>query len=182
MKQMTFADAGYAGKRMQTRKELFLIEMDQVVPWKGLIALIEPHYPKGEGGRPAYPLMAMLRIHLMQNWFGYSDPAMEESLYETTILRQFAGLHAHSTPSGHPVHQHPATRSTLIRPGSRSAATQVCIVSLKSLSSSISLRVCASIRPSVRSDKRCAPAGRGSRRPRSDRRSVHAICPRASGW
>ncbi|AKF44517.1 hypothetical protein PsyrB_04955 [Pseudomonas syringae pv. syringae B301D] len=69
MKQMTFADAEYAGKRKRTRKELFLIEMDQVVPWKGLIALIEPYYPKGEGGRPAYPLMAMLRVHLMQNWF-----------------------------------------------------------------------------------------------------------------
>ena len=92
MKQMTFADAEYASKRKQTRKELFLIEMDRVVPWKGLIALIEPHYPKGDGGRPAYPLMAMLRVHLMQNWFGYSDPAMEEALYETTILRQFAGL------------------------------------------------------------------------------------------
>ena len=98
MKQMTFADAEYAGKRKQTRKELFLIEMDQVVPWKGLIALIEPHYPKGEGGRPAYPLMAMLRIHLMQNWFGYSDPAMEEALYETTILRQFAGLNLERIP------------------------------------------------------------------------------------
>ncbi|ULT73793.1 IS5 family transposase [Pseudomonas sp. BC42] len=92
MKQMTFTDAEYAGKPKQTRKELFLIEVDQVVPWKGLITLIEPHYPKGEGGRPAYPLMAMLRVHLMQNWFGYSDPAMEEALYETTILRQFAGL------------------------------------------------------------------------------------------
>jgi hypothetical protein len=56
-----------------------------------LIVLIEPHYPKGEGGRPAYPLMAMRRVHLMQNWFGYSDPAMEEALYETTILRQFSG-------------------------------------------------------------------------------------------
>ncbi|WP_347506793.1 IS5 family transposase [Pseudomonas anguilliseptica] len=98
MKQMTFADAEYAGKRKQTRKELFLIEMDQVVPWKGLIALIEPHYPKGEGGRPAYPLMTMLRVHLMQNWFGYSDPAMEEALYETTILRQFAGLSLERIP------------------------------------------------------------------------------------
>lgn len=98
MKQMTFADAEYAGKRKQTRKELFLIEMDQVVPWKGLIALIEPHYPKGEGGRPAYPLMAMLRVHLLQNWFGYSDPAMEEALYETTILRQFAGLSLERIP------------------------------------------------------------------------------------
>jgi IS5 family transposase len=77
---------------------LFLIEMDRVVQWKGLIALIDPHYPKGEGGRPAYPLMAMLRVHLMQNWFGYSDPAMEEALYETTILRQFAGLSLERIP------------------------------------------------------------------------------------
>ena len=92
MKQLSFADAEYAGKRKQTRRERFLLEMDQVVPWSGLIALIEPHYPKGEGGRPAYPLAAMLRVHLMQNWFGYSDPAMEEALYETTLLRQFAGL------------------------------------------------------------------------------------------
>ncbi|GAB3471096.1 IS5 family transposase [Azotobacter salinestris] len=92
MKQLSFADAEYAGKRKQTRRECFLLEMDQVVSWSGLIALIEPHYPKGEGGRPAYPPAAMLRVHLMQNWFGYSDPAMEEALYETTLLRQFAGL------------------------------------------------------------------------------------------
>ncbi|OOG14393.1 IS5 family transposase [Pseudomonas sp. C9] len=98
MKQMTFADAEYAGKRKQTRKELFLIEMDQVVPWNGLIKLIEPFYPKGEGGRPAYPLMTMLRVHLMQSWFGYSDPAMVEALYETTILRQFAGLNLERIP------------------------------------------------------------------------------------
>nr|WP_278450358.1 IS5 family transposase [Pseudomonas lundensis] len=98
MKQMSFAGAEYAGKRKQTRRERFLIEMDQVVPWKGLIALIEPYYPKDEGGHPAYPLLAMLRVHLMQNWFGYSDPAMAESLYETTILRQFAGFHLDRVP------------------------------------------------------------------------------------
>ena len=80
---MTFAEAEYAGKRKQTCKELLLVEMDQVVPWKGLVALIDPHYSKDEGGRPAYPLMAMLRAHLMQNWFGYSDPEMEKALYET---------------------------------------------------------------------------------------------------
>jgi hypothetical protein len=75
MKQMTFADAEYAGKRKQTRKELFLIEMDRVVPWKGLIALIEPHYPKGEGGRPAYPLMAMLRVQWLEGKHWRKDPA-----------------------------------------------------------------------------------------------------------
>ena len=98
MKQITFADAEYSNKRKQTRKELFLKEMEQVVPWKGLIGLIEPHYPRGEGGRPSYPLMAMLRVHLLQNWFGYSDPAMEEALYETTILRQFADLDLNRIP------------------------------------------------------------------------------------
>lgn len=60
MKQMTFSDAEYAGKRKQTRRrERFLIEMDRVGSWKDLIALIESHYPRGEGGRPAYPLMAI---------------------------------------------------------------------------------------------------------------------------
>ena len=100
MKQMTFADAEYAGKRKLTRKELFLIEMDQVVPWKGLIALIEPLYPKGERGRPAYLLMAMLRVHLTQNWFGYSDPTMEEALYETTILNFRSLLEKHELATG----------------------------------------------------------------------------------
>jgi hypothetical protein len=52
----------------------------------GFITLIEPYYSKGYGGRPAYPLTVMLRVHLIRNWFGYSDPAMAEALYETTIL------------------------------------------------------------------------------------------------
>jgi IS5 family transposase len=73
MKQISFADAEYAGKRKQTRRERFLIEMDQVVPWNGLIALIEPHYPKGEGGRPAYPLMAILRVQMMARRNGAGD-------------------------------------------------------------------------------------------------------------
>lgn len=77
---------------------MFLIEMDRVVLWKALIVLIELHYPKGEGGLPAYPLMAMLRVLLMQNWFGYSDPAMEEALYETTIPRQLSGLSLERIP------------------------------------------------------------------------------------
>ena len=104
MKQMTFADAEYVGKRKQTRKELFLIEMDQVVPWQGLVSLIKPHYPKGEGGRPAYPLMSMLRVHLMQNWFGYSDPAMEEAVVRNhhSAPVRWAEPGAHSRQNHHP--------------------------------------------------------------------------------
>ena len=92
MTQLSFSDAEYAGKRKQTRRERFLAEMEQVVPWKELLAVIEPAYPKAGNGRRPYPLKTMLRIHLMQNWFGYSDPAMEEALYEVAPLRCFADL------------------------------------------------------------------------------------------
>lgn len=92
MTQMSFSDAEYAGKRKRTRREAFLGEMDKVVPWPALLALIEPCYPKAGRGRHPYPLQTMLRIHLMQNWFGFSDPAMEEALYENTPMRQFARL------------------------------------------------------------------------------------------
>jgi len=89
---MSFGDAEYTGKREKTRREVFLEEMDQVVPWKSLLALIEPCYPIAGRGRHPYPLETMLRVHLMQNWFGLSDPAMEEALYEITPMRTFAGL------------------------------------------------------------------------------------------
>ncbi|AYZ58132.1 IS5 family transposase [Pseudomonas aeruginosa] len=92
MTQMSFSDVEYAGKRKQTRRERFLAEMEQVVPWAGLLALIELFYPKAGNGRRPYPLESMLRIHLLQNWFALSDPAMEEALYEITSLRQFAQL------------------------------------------------------------------------------------------
>jgi IS5 family transposase len=92
MHQMTFGDAEYAGKKKRTRRQAFLAEMDQVVPWGSLIRLIEPFYPVAGRGRRPYPLETMLRIHLMQNWFGLSDPMMEESLYEVASMRQFAQL------------------------------------------------------------------------------------------
>ena len=92
MSQISFADAEYAGKRKKTRREVFLEEMELVVPWKALLKLIEPHYPVAGRGRRPYPLDSMLRVHLMQNWFALSDPAMEEALYEIASLRSFARL------------------------------------------------------------------------------------------
>ena len=92
MKQISFADAEYAGKRKKTRREVFLDEMEPVVPWKALLKVIEPFYPVAGNGRRPYPLATMLRVHLMQNWFALSDPAMEEALYEIASLRNFAGL------------------------------------------------------------------------------------------
>nr|WP_262404495.1 IS5 family transposase [Xanthomonas oryzae] len=91
--QLTFGDAEGLGKRKQTRREIFLAEMERIVPWKRLLALIEPHYPvSGRPGRQPYALARMLRIHLLQQWYALSDPAMEEALHEIPTLRRFAQL------------------------------------------------------------------------------------------
>lgn len=92
MSQMSFTDAEYGIKRKQTRHEIFLAEMDRVVPWKEIEGPIEPVYPKAGNGRRPYELSAMLRIHFMQQWYGLSDLAMEEALYEIASMRRFAGL------------------------------------------------------------------------------------------
>ena len=76
----------------KTRKQVFLEQMEQVVPWTDLIALIAPYYPEGKNGRPPFPLMTMLRTHFMQQWFTLSDPAMEEAFFDTPVYREFAQL------------------------------------------------------------------------------------------
>ena len=91
--QLTFGDAEDLGQRKRTRREVFLAEMDQVVPWPALLKLIEPHYPKlGRPGRQPYPLETRLRVHFLQQWYALSDPGMEEALYDTPVMRRFAGL------------------------------------------------------------------------------------------
>ncbi|WVJ85793.2 IS5 family transposase [Xanthomonas campestris pv. campestris] len=91
--QLTFGDAEGLGKRKQTRREIFLAEMEQVVPWQQLLGLVAPHYPvSGRPGRQPYALATMLRIHLLQQWYTLSDPAMEEALHEIPTLRRFAQL------------------------------------------------------------------------------------------
>lgn len=91
--QLTFGDAEGQGKRKQTRREIFLAEMERVVPWKALLAQIEPHYPRsGRVGRPPYAMETMLRIHLLQQWYALSDPGMEEALHEIASMRLFARL------------------------------------------------------------------------------------------
>jgi IS5 family transposase len=92
--QTTFATAGFEAFRKQTRRELFLAEMEQVVPWGELLALVKPVYAKGTSGpgRPPIPLERMLRIYCLQHWFNLSDPAVEEALYESVSMRAFAGI------------------------------------------------------------------------------------------
>jgi IS5 family transposase len=91
---MKQADLGLNLSTKKTRKREFLEEMERVVPWDALMALIEPHYPKGKTGRPPMPLPVMLRVHFLQQWFSLSDPAMEEALHDVPLYREFAGIEA----------------------------------------------------------------------------------------
>lgn len=81
---------GMTAKR--TRRREFLDEMEKVVPWADLVALVSPYLPEGKRGRPPFPCETMLRIHFMQQWFALSDPAMEEALNDMPVFREFAGL------------------------------------------------------------------------------------------
>lgn len=92
MTQPTFAALAYANKKKKTRREKFLEEMEQVVPWPKLLRVVKPHYPQAGNGRPPMGLEKMLRIYFLQQWFNLSDPAMEDALYDIESLRRFAGI------------------------------------------------------------------------------------------
>ena len=93
MRQQTLADEGFERYRKPTRRDQFLAEMDQVIPWSDLCKVIKPFYPKPRGaGRPPVGLERMLRIHFLQHWFNLSDPAVEEALYDSRAMRRFVGI------------------------------------------------------------------------------------------
>ena len=93
MRQKTLAEEGFEKYRKPTRREQFLDEMDQIIPWRDLCKVIKPFYPKPKGaGRRPVGLERMLRIHFLQHWFNLSDPAVEEALYDSRAMRRFVGI------------------------------------------------------------------------------------------
>ena len=91
--QLSFASYEFAQKKRVTRREKFLAEMEQVVPWARLEALIEPHYPSsGRVGRPPIGVPVMLRMYFLQQWFGLGDEALEDAIYDSHAMREFVGL------------------------------------------------------------------------------------------
>lgn len=91
-KQQTFAGLAWQNKGKKTRRERFLGEMDAIIPWRQLMELIEPHYPKAGNGRPPLGLEKMLRIYFLQIWFNLSDPGAEEAIYDSEPMRRFAKI------------------------------------------------------------------------------------------
>src|ERR1700688_3762941 len=98
--QRTLAGQGNFEKYgRKSKREQFLDEMNKVVPWSGLIALVEPHYPKAGSGRRPVGLEIMLRVYFVQQWFNLSDPGVEETLYESAVLRRFVGVDLGGAPA-----------------------------------------------------------------------------------
>ena len=91
MKQQTLAmaaDKGFEQFRRPTKRDVFLNTMDKIMPWPELCAVVQPHYPKGEGGRPPIGLERMVRMLCVQHWFNLADEACEEALYDSASLRR----------------------------------------------------------------------------------------------
>jgi len=100
MRQQTLAaHAGFEKYGRKSRRELFLDEMEQVVPWSDLESLVEPHYPKAGKGRRPVGLGIMLRAYFVQQWFNLSDPGVEEALYDSAGLRRFVGVDLGRAPA-----------------------------------------------------------------------------------
>src|SRR4029077_16811329 len=99
-KQRTLAMmTGFERYTKKTRRAIFLEEMEQVVPWAKLCGFIEPHYPQPGNGRRPKALEKMLRIYFLQQCFTRADPAVEEALYDSASLRQFAGVDLGGEPA-----------------------------------------------------------------------------------
>jgi IS5 family transposase len=97
-RQGSFSQAEYAGKKKQTRRDKFLAEMEQVVPWARLVERLRPFYPKGDRGRPPIGLERMLRLYFVQQWYDLADEALEDALYDSQALRGFVGIELNRDP------------------------------------------------------------------------------------
>jgi IS5 family transposase len=92
MKKQTFTDMEYENRRKKTKKDMFLEEMDKIIPWKAWVDMIRPWYPSGKRGRPPIGIETMLRMYLMQNWFSLSDEGIEDAIYDSYAMRTFVGI------------------------------------------------------------------------------------------
>jgi IS5 family transposase len=90
--QTSFSELEYAAKKKLTRRDRFLAEIEAATPWAQMVAVIEPHYPKGGRGRPPIGLERMLRMYVAQNCFGLSDEGIEDALYDSQAIRRFVGI------------------------------------------------------------------------------------------
>jgi transposase, IS5 family len=117
MNQISLATTGFEFVTKRMRKREFLDEMNLMISWSQLLSLITPHAPAGKTGRPPFATEVMLRIRLLRQFLGHSDPAIEEALHDTPLYREFATRTAHWAMWSHlqnPCDPHECWRSGVI--------------------------------------------------------------------
>ena len=92
MKQQTFSDIEYSGRKRKTKREEYLEIMEEIIPWGEWVAYIVPNYPDGKRGRPPKGIERMLRMYLLQVWFNLSDEGVEDAIYDSYAMRKFMGI------------------------------------------------------------------------------------------
>ena len=96
--QAGFSELEFSRKRKTTRREKFLAEMEEVVPWEKLLDVLRAHYPAGRRGRPPIGLERMLRLYFLQQWHGLADEALEDAVYDSQAMRAFLGINLAADP------------------------------------------------------------------------------------
>jgi len=91
-KQLSFTDLEYANRKKITKREIFLRNMDRIIPWAEWVEMIEPYYYKNTRGRKAKSIETMLRMYLLQNWFNLSDAGVEDAIYDSFAMWNFMGI------------------------------------------------------------------------------------------
>ena len=82
----------YSHRKRVPKRENFLQQMNQIIPWKRWVAMISPFYPEGKRGRPPKEIECMLRMYLMQAWFNLSDEGIEDAIYDSYSMKKFLGI------------------------------------------------------------------------------------------
>ena len=91
-KQLSFTDLEYANRKKVTKREKFLKEMDNIIPWEDWVEVIKPYYYTNKKGRKAKDIETMLRMYLLQNWFNLSDVGVEDAIYDSYSMRSFVQI------------------------------------------------------------------------------------------
>jgi len=91
-KQMSFTEMEYSQRQRRTKRDIFLKEMDELIPWDECVAMIAPYYLSGSRGRPPREIEQMLRMILLQTWFNLSDEGVEDAIYDSYAMKTFMRL------------------------------------------------------------------------------------------
>lgn len=86
--QMSLAD-GLVNQRAGRNE--WLDRIDRIVDWSAVASVLSPVYASDEG-RPSYPVLSLVKLLLLQQWYTLSDPGLEEAADDRLSFRRFAGL------------------------------------------------------------------------------------------